>query len=468
MARPARKPATARRRRLPTAEDSAPASAPKQTQRERLVDAMIALAAASGYQSVSVAQVSSRAGVSSATFYQQFDDKEDCFLAAYQAARKRVFEGLRPVLADGGGWSDAARFTLDGLFERVQIDPDAGRVLFVEALAGGMRIRKERERLLRWYERRLQDFLDGPSGDGEILDIPVTALEGAARSIVARHLRTHSEERLPLLVEDMLTWIGCYAMPAGAARWSTGPDALLAREQARARRPSSGRGRTRLPRGRHGLPPGVVARSQRTRIILGTAEVMMASGYAQATVTDIVAAAGIARDVFYRHFADKQSAFLAAQQYASQHLVDTCATAYFSAREWPERVWRALRTLIGLIAENPAISHLRLIECHAAGAEAIRSTDETLRAATIFLEEGYSYCPQAQELPRLCSQAIMGAVFEIVNRHVAGGKTADLPRQLPQLTYIALAPFTGREQAIRLVRELSANAVAQGVASKVE
>jgi AcrR family transcriptional regulator len=213
--------------------------------------------------------------------------------------------------------------------------------------------------------------------------------------------------------------------------------------------------RRRLPRGRHGLPSGVVARSQRTRIVLGTAEIMMAKGYAQATITDIVAAAGVARDVFYSHFTDKQSAFLAAQQYASQHLIDTCASEYFSAKDWPERIWRALRTLLGLTAENPAISHLRLVECHAAGPVAIRSTDEILRAATIFLEEGYGYRPQAHALPRLSSPAITGAVFEIIYRHVARGEAAVLPRHLPELAYIALTPFTGREEAIRLVEGLS-------------
>jgi AcrR family transcriptional regulator len=458
MPRSAAKPATARQRRLSDAADGASARAPERTQRERLIDAMIELAADSGYQAVSVAKVSSRARVSSATFYEQFDGKEACFQAAYREARARVFRRM-PLVPDAGStWADAARSTLGGLFEGLRGAPDAGRVLFVEAFAGGPRVREQRERLLRWYEDRAVGFLDGVPSTGESLDIPVAALEGAVRSIVARHLRTQNEERLPMLLDDMLAWVGCYAMPAGTPRWSTGPRALLAQEPPRARR--TGPERRRLPRGRHGLPSGVVARSQRTRIVLGTAEVMMAKGYAQATITDIVAAAGVARDVFYSHFTDKQSAFLAAQQYASQHLIDTCASEYFSGKDWPERIWRALRTLLGLTAENPAISHLRLVECHAAGPVAIRSTDEIMRAATIFLEEGYGYRPQARALPRLSSQAITGAVFEVIYRHVARGEAAVLPRHLPELAYIALTPFTGREEAIRLVEGLSASQAA--------
>jgi AcrR family transcriptional regulator len=429
----------------------------QKSQRDRLVDASIELAAHAGYQNVSIAQLSAHAGVSSATFYEQFKDKEDCLLAAYRAARTRVYSAVRPVEADGD-WVASVRATLGGLFDGLQVDPDAGRLLFVEMLAGGPRMRKERERLLEKYEGRIQAFLDRAAEDGESLDIPVAALEGARRNIVARHLRTHSDDRLPGLVEDIIVWIGSYALPAGQERWSIGPHALLrAPAASEAVRPAGGVGQRpgRLPRGRHGLPASVVARSQHARIVFGTAEVMAAKGYASATVADIVAAAGISRDVFYEHFADKQSAFLEAQQFATQFIFDTCSAAYFSAETWPERVWSTLAALLGLIASNPALAHLRVVECYAAGPVAVRSTEELLRVATVFLEEGYRYRPEATELPRLCSHAITGAVFEIIYRHVASGRADELPRHLPQLCYIAIAPFTGRERAIELLEKLA-------------
>ena len=84
----------------------------------------------------------------------------------------------------------------------------------------------------------------------------------------------------------------------------------------------------------------------------------MAQGYANTTVEDITARARVAKPVFYRYFSDKQHAFLEAQQYPTQFVLDRCAEAYFSASEWPERLWRMLAMLIGLIASNRAISHL--------------------------------------------------------------------------------------------------------------
>ena len=53
-------------------------------QRERLIKAMIELAAQHGYREVTIAGVSSRAGVSSATFYEQFANKEACLVSAHQ------------------------------------------------------------------------------------------------------------------------------------------------------------------------------------------------------------------------------------------------------------------------------------------------------------------------------------------------------------------------------------------------
>lgn len=447
------------------ARDGAAAKRPKRTQRERLVQAMIDLAAKAGYQNVSVAQVSSHAGVSSATFYEQFNGKEECLLEAYRTVSARVLEQMQPVpetVASDEEWAREARTALGMLLRAVQRDPEGARVLYFEPLAAGSRVLEERGRVLAEFEGRAQDFLASTPAGGVTLDLPAPALVGAVRSIVSRHLRTNAQDELPALAEQLVAWVRSYAIAPGRERWSTGPHALLA--ASRTPKPAARRGARapgRLPRGRHGLPAGVVARSQRTRIVYATAQVMMAKGYASATVADIVAAAGVARDVFYEHFADKQNAFLEAQQHPTQHILDTCAAAYFAAQEWPERVWSGLGALIELIVENPELSHLRLVECYAAGPAAIRRAEDITRSFTIFLEEGYRLHPQAQELPRVCSQAIGGAVFEVVQRHVARRDYDGLRRHLPQLVYVAIAPFTGPEEAARAIERIAAHRPAE-------
>jgi AcrR family transcriptional regulator len=420
-----------------------------------VIDSMIDLAARGGYQSVSIAQIATHAGVSSATFYELFDDKEDCAVSAYAAATERMLGPTTTPPASVGtreDWSRYATAALRALLDAVAADSAAAVLLFVEALAGGSRMREERTPVMDVFEERVRTVLAGMPADSARLDVPATAVIGGIRTIVSRHLRTSSEDQLPVLAGDLIEWVESYAVAGGRTPWSTGPGARL-RSSGPGTRRTAARPK-RLPRGRHRLPPSVVARSHRTRIIYATAEVALARGYAQATVKDIVSAAGVSRQIFYEHFTDKQHAFLEAQQYPTQHILDRCAAAYFSAETWPERVWCGLKALLALVEVSPALAYLRLVECYAAGPAAIRRAEEITRSFTIFFEEGYGVRPEAGTLPRLTSQAISGAVFEMIQRHASRHEVGVVPSLLPQLTYIVIAPFVGAEAAIEILREL--------------
>jgi AcrR family transcriptional regulator len=423
-----------------------------------LIDAMVELSGQQGYRAVSIAQVSSRAGVSSATFYEHFADREDCLLAAYRSVSERTMARLTEPLQRAEDWAQAARGAFGELLASLQDDPNGARVMFVEALAGGERVHEELAEVTGALEQTGEALLDGVPVAETTLDVPARALMGAVRGIVSRHLRTYTEDRLAELTDDLLAWIGSYAVPAEGGRWSTSEAALLGvlelppRREPRNELPPE---LDRLPRGRHGLPASVVARNQRTRIVFATCWVTMEKGYANATVADIVAAAGVAKEAFYRHFHDKEEAFREAQSYGTHFVLDTLVSAYFAAEGWPRRVWSSLGTLLELVAANPTLAHLRFVASYTAGGDAIRRAEDVTRFFTFFLEEGYAQRPQARELPRLCSQAIASAVFEIVQREVATGRLAELPRLQPQLAYVAMAPFLGPAGAVAEIEAMA-------------
>ncbi len=93
---------------------------------------MIQLAGREGYQHVSIAQVSSAAGVSRATFYEQFADKEECLLAAWQTAAERLMAKAPPMTVSNGDWAEAASSLLRTMAVALEREPDAARLLFVE------------------------------------------------------------------------------------------------------------------------------------------------------------------------------------------------------------------------------------------------------------------------------------------------------------------------------------------------
>lgn len=442
------------RRRLPRAElgPRAPRETSKLGQRWRLIQAMIELAARSGYATVTVEKVCAGAGVSPQSFYEQFSDKEDLLVAAYRACAEGLFGQMRSAMA-AGELAQLPHRALAAFLRAVVADPDAARVLLIEAMAGGERVTAERRHALRRFEQRVADVLAKAPADAPMVDVPVIALGGALRAVVARHLRAYSEDELPARTGEGVAWLCSYARPRGSEPWSSSQAALLASAPAldpqAARAPALGR----LPP-RHRLSEGEVARHQRTRLLYATAEVTMQRGYASSGVEEIVAAARVAKPAFYAYFKDKQHAFLEAQRYPSQFVLERCTQAYYSVPEWPQRMWLMLSALLELISANRAISHLRLVECYAAGPEAMRRAEEIIRTFSIFIEEGYHYRPQAAELPRLCSQAIAGAIFEIVQRLVAAGRWDEVGRHLPQLAYIAIAPFVGAQEAIALIEEM--------------
>jgi AcrR family transcriptional regulator len=422
------------------------------SQRERVVGAMIDLSARRGYPRVGIADVCSLAGVSNATFYEQFPSKEECFCAAHRSCVERVFGGIRAPVAGDGEWPDRVRPALAGLFEAVRKDPDAARVLFIEALARGPMIRAESEQARSALERATERLLQRTPGEGETVDLPPLAMIGALRHLISHHLRNRAEDLLPPLLEDGPTWVQSFARPSAREAWSTSRAAVI--DVPGEHLVPATWTPARLRAGRHGLAASAVARSQRARLIQATAELVLTEGYENTRVVDIVARARVAKPTFYRYFTDRKDVLLEAQQTAICCILERCEEAYFSVEPWPERVWRCLETLIAMIARNPAMAHASLVACYAAGGAAIREGEGLSRPFARFLQEGYGWRPQARTLPPLCARASAGAIFEIVRRCVADHEVARLARRLPQFTYIAIAPFAGAEEAIALVEEL--------------
>jgi len=114
----------------------------ERSQRDRILWAMAEVSAERGYAHVSVADVLSRAGVSRATFYQLFRDKEDCFGAAYEALAEIITSTLASEFArleaqeTGARTGQRAIEMLDRLLEQLLqllVDaPSLARTFFVE------------------------------------------------------------------------------------------------------------------------------------------------------------------------------------------------------------------------------------------------------------------------------------------------------------------------------------------------
>jgi AcrR family transcriptional regulator len=113
-------------------------------QRLRLVAAMVDVAAERGVANVTVAHVVERAGVSRRTFYEIFEDCEDCLLAALADALCSVSEHVLAAYREEGRWAERIRRSLVALLELLEADPVTGHLLIVGSLGGGTRALERR------------------------------------------------------------------------------------------------------------------------------------------------------------------------------------------------------------------------------------------------------------------------------------------------------------------------------------
>jgi len=126
-----------RRWRLPRGRHGLPRELVIRSQRERLLAAVVRVTAARGYESTSVADILEEAGVGRESFYELFDDKRDCLLAARGILVDDLEESVRVAYEEGDAWVERVANGLGAMLEWFASDPAAARVVMVELAAVG-------------------------------------------------------------------------------------------------------------------------------------------------------------------------------------------------------------------------------------------------------------------------------------------------------------------------------------------
>jgi len=125
-------------------------------QRERLLAASLRATSELGYREMSVQDVLDRSGVSRPTFYEHFENKEACFLAALDAAGGRLRTRVDAATGSAdGSWRDRLRVGLEELLRFVAEEPDAAVTLVVEARAACPAALRRRDDLLDHFASSL-------------------------------------------------------------------------------------------------------------------------------------------------------------------------------------------------------------------------------------------------------------------------------------------------------------------------
>jgi AcrR family transcriptional regulator len=194
-------------------------------QRVRIVAAMIEECAERGSGNVTVAHVVARAGVSRRTFYELFNDREDCFLGAFDESVARVSRSVLEAYDPNASWAERIRMALTGLLSFLDVERGTGRLLIVGSLGAGAKALEHRGRVLSQMialvdeGRTLTGTGTESKSDAELPPLTAEGIVGGVLSVLHSRLLDEDAEPLVALTGPLMGMIVLpYLGPAAARR----------------------------------------------------------------------------------------------------------------------------------------------------------------------------------------------------------------------------------------------------------
>ena len=198
---------------LPRGRNGLPVETVRAAQRERLLRAVIAAVAETGFADLTVADIVRGARVSKAAFYAHFAGKEDCFLAATREGGQLMIDQVAAAarrLPAGAAPEEALRAAIGAFLDFVAREPAFARAFYVDMPAAGPRAVQRIEaaqlnfaRLNRaWHERARRDRPDWPA----VPDQAYYALAGATAELVRAQVRRGKIHAMPDLEDTLVAF----------------------------------------------------------------------------------------------------------------------------------------------------------------------------------------------------------------------------------------------------------------------
>ena len=430
-------------------------------QRLRLALAMIDAVGEDGYRETRVADVIARAGVSRKTFYELFDNKQDCLLTTFDLIANEAVRRVEIAYRDAKGWPERVEAAIGALLSSALENPGALRLSLLEiATAGPAGIARREQSILR-FEQFIRDALELAPGEGVVSDVALKAIVGGFNRVLYRRVLRGEATELGALVPDLASWAASY-YPAPASMRAEPSARSRARRAATvldggrapgtlAPHPPLG-GRRGLARGDQNVSHSFVVQSQRERILDAVTNLTAREGYAALRVEGIAEEAAVSLVAFYEHFTDKEDAFLVAFEVGHGKGLAIVERAFAAEDDWRFAVRAGITALFDFLATEPSFAHIALLDALIATEHTARRSSAGVDAFAQMLAPGLEQTGGLSP-PAVTLEAIAGGLFELCLHYALANRLRELPELAVSATYIALAPFLGGEEAARIATD---------------
>jgi AcrR family transcriptional regulator len=208
--------------RLRPGPNGLPRGQVSEIQRSRMLTAAAEAVEEVGYARLTVAQVIARARVSRKTFYDLFEDREDCFLAVFDQAIDQLGTLVSDAYERESNWRDGVRAGLLAMLQFMDDEPGLARICVVEALGAGPRVLKHRTQVLAQLKKVIDQ---GRASAGARVaratedspDVTAEGVIGAVFAVLHTRLLARGREPFTALLGPLMSMIVLPYLGARAA-----------------------------------------------------------------------------------------------------------------------------------------------------------------------------------------------------------------------------------------------------------
>jgi AcrR family transcriptional regulator len=189
---------------VPTGRHGLPADIVATYQRERLLAATTELVAKRGYRGTSIDHIVKSARVGYVAFYELFEGKEDCFLAAFERIVEETSEALATAVATETEWPQQICAALEALLDLIAAHPASARVGLVEVQAAGPRAYASYEEAIDGAVPKLREGRALSVGASALSDTLEEAILGGIAWILHQRLVKGEMEKTGVLLGETI------------------------------------------------------------------------------------------------------------------------------------------------------------------------------------------------------------------------------------------------------------------------
>lgn len=193
------------RRPLPRGQHGLPREVVVANQLARLLWATTLEIEKRGYSAVTVADITARAAISRLTFYELFDNKLDCVLAAQGAALGRLRETIARAYAAEPSWGEGVAAALTAVLRFVAAAPEEASLLRISSGAGEPELAARGQAALEELAAAMRAARGEP--DSAALALREQAAIGGAVAVIGAKLISAEPEFGPELREELIRLI---------------------------------------------------------------------------------------------------------------------------------------------------------------------------------------------------------------------------------------------------------------------